>query len=445
MKKILYLQPDSSLEDKDRTANTLVTFTDEELEASLVSSVVREADRDCEGHRTEEARVEDPTNIIFDGISQCTLEENRLSSYLEDKFGIQNAESLTYSESLYLTGADETMPVLEGFIIQSEDEQPCIADEGISFDKLNLPKTSVDSASLLEQLCKSSCLQTPVSCSSTPYKLPKISNLYQSVPTGLLEGIDIKNKLLLNDSFKQKGGYGCLSENFSCAFQGRSYSDCLPGSTSQCDWDVKKPCISPVQKVWDRIISKSGSEKRRSLNPELPCINEENENIDEVADTYLEGIVSEIVTSSAKREPLTEIISNIPASEAEPYVDRSSLDSVNTEFSFNGTHNRANKNVGNGKGIKRRYNNKENDTLSLGATALKGKAGSLHNRFSKPKLSARTSSRREGTSFAGIEPKPSNIVSNVTSFIPLVQQKQAAAVVTGISYSTKISKNAFPE
>ncbi|PON94007.1 Inner centromere protein, ARK-binding domain containing protein [Trema orientale] len=421
---------DFSLKDTDRSENTLVGFMDEELEASLVSSVVRQAAGDCKGHLMEKARMEDPTNIIFDGVSQCTLEENEFSSHLEDTFGIQHAEPLTYSESLYSTGADETMPVLEGFIMQSDDEQPSVADEGISFEKLNLPKTSVERAGLLEQLCRSACLPTPASCSSTPYKLHKISNLYQSVPTGLLEGMDMKNKLPINDFVKLKG-YDRLSEDFNCAFQGRSYSDCLPNSTSQSDWGIKKPCISPVRKVWDRIISKSGSEKRRSLNPELPCISEENENIDEVADTYREGIVSDIVTNSAKREPLAEIISNLSASEAEPYVDRCSLDSVNTEFSFNGTHNRVKKNLGNGKCNKRRFNNKENDTLSLGPIALKGKTASLHNPFSKPKLSSRTSSRRGGPGITETEPKPGNIVSNVTSFIPLVQQKQAAAVVTG--------------
>ncbi|PON43419.1 Inner centromere protein, ARK-binding domain containing protein [Parasponia andersonii] len=421
---------DFSLKDTDRCENTLVAFMDEELEASLVSSVVRQAAGDCKGHLMEKTRMENPTNIIFDGVSRCTLVENEFSSHLEDKFGIQNAEALTYSEPLYSTGADETMPVLEGFIMQSDDEQPSIADEGISFDKLNLPNTSVERAGLLEQLCRSACLPTPASRSSTPYKLHKISNLYQSVPTGLLEGMDMKNKLPINDFIKLKG-YDCLSEDFNCAFKGRSYSDCLPNSTIQSDWDIKKPCISPVRKVWDRIISKSGSEKRRSLNPELPCISEENESIDEVADAYGEGIVSEIVTNSAKREPLVEIIANLSASEAEPYVDRCSLDSVNTEFSFNGTHNRVKKNLGNGKCNKRRFNNKENDTLSLGPAALKGKTASLHNTFSKPKLSSRTSSRRGGPSITETEPKPSNIVSNVTSFIPLVQQKQAAAVVTG--------------
>ncbi|XP_062078880.1 uncharacterized protein LOC133783311 isoform X2 [Humulus lupulus] len=421
--RLLVQEDGCSLKDGDLSATNLVTSADEELESFHISSVVRKSAGACDGLLMEEARVEDPSSIIFDGISLCTLEENKLPYHLEDNFQIRNADSLTYSEPLHFTGADETMPVLESFILQSDDEQPCIADERIRFDKLSLPKTSIEHASILEQLCRSACLQTPVSCSSASYKLPKISNLYQSVPTGLLEGMD-----------KPKDDYGCLSEVFNCSFEGRSYSDFLPNSTSQCDWEINKPCLSPVRKVWDRIISKSdSSEKRRSVIPELPSICEENENVDEVADTSLEGNVSKIQASSVKRAPLAEVVANLAASEAEQNIDRSSLDSVSTEFSFNGTHKRTKQNVGNGKGIKRRYNNKENDSMSsLGGAASKGKTGLLHNRFSKSKVSStRTSSRRGGPSLTATEPKPSNIVSNITSFIPLVQQKQAAAVITG--------------
>ncbi|XP_062094461.1 uncharacterized protein LOC133800499 isoform X2 [Humulus lupulus] len=418
--KLLDQEDNCSLKDRDLSATTQITSADEELESSHVSSVVRKSAGAC-GTLTEEARVEDPNSIIFDGISLRTLEENKLSYHLEDSFQIRNAESLTYSESLHLTGADETMPVLESFVLQSNDEQPRIADERINFDKLSLPKTSIERASILEQLCRSACLQTPVSCFSTLSVLHKISNLYQSVPTWLLEGMD-----------KPKDDDDCFSEVFNCAFEGRSYLDCLPNSTSQSDWEIEKPCMSPVRKVWDRIISKSdSSEKRMSLIPELPCICEENENVDEVADTYQEGIVSEILTSSAKREPLAEIIANRTASEADPHIDRSSLDSVNTEFSFNETHKRAKQNVGNGKRTKRRFNNKANDSMSLGATAPKGKTGLLHNQFSRPKVSTRASSRRGGPSLTVTEPKPSDIISNITSFIPLVQQKQVAAAITG--------------
>uniref|UniRef100_A0A803QDI6 Inner centromere protein ARK-binding domain-containing protein n=1 Tax=Cannabis sativa TaxID=3483 RepID=A0A803QDI6_CANSA len=418
--KLLDQEDDCNMKDRDLSATTPYTSADEESESYHVSSVLRKSSGAL-GILKEEARVEDLSRDIFDEISQRALDENQLSYHLEDNFQIRNTDSLTYSDSLHLTGADETMHVLESFIFQSEDEQSCIADEGINFDKLSLPKTSIERASILEQLCRSVCLQTPVSCSSTFYGLDKISNLYQSVPTGLLEGMD-----------KPVDDNDRMTEVFNCAFEGRTYSDCLSNTSNQCEWDIKKPCMSPVRKGWDRIISKSdSSENRMSLIPELPCICEENENVDEVAETYQEGIVSEIHPSSAKREPLAEIIANLVESETEPHIDRSSLDSVNTEFSFNGTHKRSRKNVGNGTGSKRRYINKENHSMSMGTTASKVKTRLIRNQFSKPNVSTRASSRRGGPSLTVTESKPSNVISNITSFIPLVQQKQAVAAITG--------------
>lgn len=445
--QILYLQIEYSLEERDRNANSSTTFANKGQQASFVATEARHAVGDCESQLMEETRDADPTSIVYDGEWQCSLQESGNSYHLEEKFENENTECVTNGEalmqeeisdlvgtskfscssvgsprspSLYLTRADETMPVLERFVMLSDDEQPCNADEGISFDKLNLSNSMIERASILEQLCKSACMQTPASCSSPSYKLHKFSNLYLSVPTGLLEGMDTKDKL---------------------PSHARSHSDCLPGTTSYCDWDIKKPCLSPVRKVWDRIIESGSLEKRRSLNPELPCINEENENMEEVAYTYQEGIVTEMLTSSVKREPLAEIDANLAPSEAETYTDRFSLESVDTEFSFQGTHNKGKKNAGNGRSIRRRYNSKENETL--GSTSLKGKLGSLHNRTSKPKLSAKTNSRKGGLSITETETKRSNILSNITSFIPLVQQKQAPAVVTGNSDQMFIFKKAF--
>ncbi|CAN6556097.1 unnamed protein product [Malus baccata var. baccata] len=69
--------------------------------------------------------------------------------------------------------------------------------------------------------------------------------------------------------------------------------------------------------------------------------------------------------------------------------------------------------------------------MSRGTNDIKRTTGSLHNRFSRPKLSGKTSERNGGPSLSEQVPKCNNIVSSMTSFIPLVQQKQAAAVVTG--------------
>ncbi|CAL9028889.1 unnamed protein product [Prunus brigantina] len=449
-----------SVGEGDRSGNAPFTFMHEELEASLLLSLMKQAAGQSQDCLMEETGVAHPTSTIVDTGSPC-IEGNHVSLPLEDNLTLGNVENWTCAgramqekrfdlggtrkfsyfsvgsprgQSLDLIGGDDTKPELEGFVLETDDEPTSIARGDINFDECNLPSTTFEHASILEQLCKSVCMQTPVACSSASYKLHKIPNLYQSLPTGLLEGgVDMRTALPMNDAVKPlKDGNSCLSEEVGQAFNGRSYSDCLPNRCGQSGWDIKKPYISPVGKLWDRTASStSSSGKQGSLNPELPCISEENENIDEVADTSRDGIVSEVLNSSIQRVPLADIteIPNPPASvsKAELHADRLSLDSVNTEFSLTETHKSFKLKHGIQNSIKRRYNNKENLSISRGTNDIKRTTGSLR----KPKLSGKTSLRKGGPSLVEREPKRNNIVSSMTSFIPLVQQKQSAAVVTG--------------
>ncbi|KAM1276313.1 hypothetical protein ACFX13_029552 [Malus domestica] len=432
----------------DTSGNAPFIFTDREFEASILSLMKQTG-------MMEETGVAHPPSIIIDSGSQC-MEETTVSLTSEDNLTTGNAEHLTcagramqemrfdlggtsnfgspHGQSLDLIDLDDRKPELEGFVMQTDDEPTSIAGKGISFDEWNLPSTTIEHASILEQLCQSACMQTPVACSSASNKLHKIPYLYQSVPTGLLEGVDMRT---MNDAVKQlKDGHSYSSEEVGQAFYGRSYSDCLLNHGGQSGWDTKKPYLSPVGKLWDITGSRtSSSRKRGSLNLELPCISEENENADEAADTFQDESVSNALNRSIQRVPLADIteIPNPPASvsKAEPYADRLSLDSVNTEFSLTGTHKSFKQRLGIQNRSKRRYNNKENLSMSQGTNDIKGTTRSLHKRFSKPKLSGKTSLRKGGSSLSEQEPKHNNIVSSMTSFIPLVQQKQAAAVVTG--------------
>ncbi|KAM1446620.1 hypothetical protein ACFX15_005428 [Malus domestica] len=108
-------------------------------------------------------------------------------------------------------------------------------------------------------------------------------------------------------------------------------------------------------------------------------------------------------------------------SKPEPYADRLGVNSVNTEFSFTGTHKSSKQRLGVQNSSKRRYNKKESLSMSWETNDIKRTTGSLHNRFSKPKLSGKTSLRKGGPSLSEQEPKRNNIVSSMTSFIPLVQ------------------------
>ncbi|KAM1697544.1 hypothetical protein FF2_028615 [Malus domestica] len=432
----------------DTSGSAPFIFTDKEFEASILSLMKQTG-------MMEETGVAHPPSIIIDSGSQC-MEETTVSLTRKDNLTTGNAENLTcagramqemrfdlggtsnfespHGQSLDLIGSDDRKPELEGFVMQTDDEPTSIAGKGISFDEWNLPSTTIEHVSILEQLCQSACMQTPVVCSLASNKLHKIPNLYQSVPTGLLEGVDMRT---MNDAVKQlKDGHSYSSEEVGQAFYGRSYSDCLLNHSGQSGWDTKKPYLSPVGKLWDITGSgTSSSRKQGSLNLELPCISEENENADEAADTFQDESVSNALDRSIQRVPLADIteIPNPPASvsKAESYADRLSLDSVNTEFSLTGTHKSFKQRLEIQNSSKRRYNNKENLSMSQGTNDFKRTAGSLHNRFAKPKLSGKTSLRKGGSILSEQEPKSNNIVSSMTSFVPLVQQKQAAAVVTG--------------
>ncbi|KHG23600.1 Alpha-phospholipase A2 inhibitor clone 02/03/06/07 [Gossypium arboreum] len=453
-----------------------------------------------------------PSSIMFDSTRKCTADENQIILNVGDNSDFANIEHLACDErskkeskchlgedgefSTFLISspcrpprgfisADQSRPELEGFIIQTEDKQICNGGEGIGFEKLHLSNPTIERASLLEQLCKSACTHTPLPQFPTTCRMHQATGLYQSVPKGLLECMDLRSTLPKSDDRKShlKVSSSCFGEEANCATSlcqsvpngllecmdprstfpensdsshlkissscfaeetnhallGGCFSDCLPLSSSQLIGNVKNPYLSPVGKFWDRITSNSdSSEKRGSLKLELPCINEENENMEEVVDAihFQEGTASKRLTCSAKRVPLAGIMEcpNAPSvSGAEIFHVRDSLDSVNTAYSFIGTENGIKQKVEKQNATKRRDINKskENCSIGPGMTTTKRASESLRYKFSKPKLSQKTNPRKGGPSFSEKELKLNNIVSNVTTFIPLVQQKQAASIATG--------------
>lgn len=462
-----------------------------------------------------EGAVSNTTRAILDPDKQRAMGGNEVLLHLSEKTERWNSEHLSFDEIgmqkgkchlegngrasqcsvgspqrklVDLIGSDQIMPEFEGFILETDNGHSGTAGEDINFDKLDLSKTTIERASVLEQLCKSACMNTPLSHFFTTYKSHEAQNLCQSVPNRLLECIDLRNNPSLNDNIvKQlKASYSCLAEKANHAYQGRSYSDCSLFSSTQPASEIRKPFGSPIGKFWDRITSNStSSEKRGSSNPELPCISEENENTDEVVNAFQEGISLEVVSpvgklwdwtksnssssdkqgslnpelpfiseedentdmvtgvhqginlevmpSSVKREPLADITKNPNLTGSVPKTDvfaaRSSLESVKTEFSFSRTARAKQKHVEHISNKKNRRQAKmSRGPSSFGENCINRVS---HNRFTKPKLSEKPSLRKGGPSFADRESKHNNIVSNITSFIPLVQQKQAAAIITG--------------
>ncbi|XP_010536740.1 PREDICTED: uncharacterized protein LOC104811669 [Tarenaya hassleriana] len=370
---------------------------------------------------------------------------------------------------------DGSLPVLEGFIIQTDDEDQSGSHDQINLDCLRLPKTTVERASVLEQICRSACMSTPSLQLSTSFKFDEKPKLNQSVPNRLLESMLVSSSLQTKDdeSKKLEGGSVVVYSEIDHAFHGRSHSDCLPLSgAGSASVETRNIYSSPSGKLWYRSMQKSASsEKRGTLSPDLPCIAEENETIDEQteklwsgntpksassekrgssspdlpciaeenenADESFEAVreYSQMNNASAERKPLLVVNENIefPAavSEAKVHVDRQSLDSVNTAFSFTATCNSVKSKLGKQNGGTRRstVKGKENRGISRGTAR---KIEPLINRSSKPKLSGNSSLTIQGPRLSEKEPRQNNIVSNITSFIPLVQQpKPASELITG--------------
>ncbi|XP_022139547.1 titin homolog isoform X3 [Momordica charantia] len=336
-----------------------------------------------------------------------------------------------YIQTSHYPSAEKDMPALEGFLMQAEDEQPCISVGRINFDKLNLSKCMIERASILEKLCKSACINSPLSSSSENFKLNKVTDLDHSLPNGLLESRDLETNLTNDQNKLLIDGSNFLNGEVNYSPHGRSFSDCLQSFSSHSASDVGKPFASPFGKFLDRnSLNYSSSGKRSCQSIELPCINEESENADEIVDEFAKDV------GSKKRLPLVDITENanlqVTVTEAATVADRWSLESLNPEFSNTGTHNRTKDNIANEKNSKRKYLNEAvNHEILPGANGAKRVTRSSYNRFSRSDLSCKENLKKEGPRFSGKESRHKNIVSNITSFIPLVQQREAAAILKG--------------
>ncbi|MCH88345.1 hypothetical protein A2U01_0009229, partial [Trifolium medium] len=262
-----------------------------------------------------------------------TMEEKGGSQHLQVNSGQDIVEHLTCVErstssriiyprgdtessglrDLDLIGTGEALPEFEGFLMQTDNAQSCTARDKMELESMNLPSNSVEYTSH----GRSRFMHSPLCYSSTPYKLHSLENLYQSLPNGLLEGFGLRTGSPLNDG------------------RPRALSDCQP----KCNDQFR----SSVQTLWDRFNSNFGSSgKRRSSKPELPCISEENENVDEIAGTFHKDIGSEGMTGSITRGPLAVIVNNANPSTSvlQDALASGREDFVNSEFNLDGTHNK---------------------------------------------------------------------------------------------------------
>ncbi|KAI9124364.1 hypothetical protein K1719_004286 [Acacia pycnantha] len=408
-----------NLDGRDRGGNTLLSSTSGVLGESFASCLTEQGSSNSYNRLTANS-----CGFGIGSSKQCTIDKNLHAEgsscariYMGETAMLVEGSSVSQGiQRSDLIGTDENAPEIEGFIIQPDEAQPCIDGDQIELEKVNL---SDEYASILERLSSSTFVHSPFCSSANSYRLHKIPDLYQSLPNGLVEGMmGMRTSLPVNGE------------------SGKSFSDCLPNCKNQSTWDIKKVCVSPIQTLWDKINSKYGSSgKRESLKLELPCIDEENEAADEIANTFQNRIRPEQTTGSIIREPLAEILDNAKpslVSQDDILPDGCGLDSVAREFSFCETNDREKQKLEKGSAGRRRFTGKgkENQRISRETNQARRTTESLRNRSSRPKLSGKNSMNK-GPTYPGGKSSCSNIVSNITSFIPLVQQKQAAEVITG--------------
>ncbi|XP_023740092.1 uncharacterized protein LOC111888191 [Lactuca sativa] len=358
-----------------------------------------------------EKRVHDETEVQATEATVAEVEDDTLKQSRPSLIKTSNDDV-----GVPVVDSDETMPEYEGFTIDEKELENAEGGGGIDFDRLELPSSPIKRASLLAQICKSASMNTPFSkFSSATFNQHQVQDLY---------GI-----ILDEDDFKKDTDISGSDCGYSFPTQQKIF-DSLPFSGTPFNWESKNYYSSPVGigKLWDRSTSSSGSsENRLSSNPEHTCFpieededpnsNEETENDELQANEQTE---MEIVTTENDDEVETGIVSKVEnqLAEREPpsgpmkYRDRCSSNSVNIQMNIPRTNDKLK--------YKSKFHPGVSRTPSVSTRASIRRNASLQTQNSKNMRSAikRPTQRN-------------NIVSNVTSFVSIVQQKQAAAVCPG--------------
>ncbi|KAJ0989693.1 hypothetical protein J5N97_008049 [Dioscorea zingiberensis] len=373
------------------------------------------------------------------------------SSLLDGKKILNTSDSAVfppYDNDLFGGGeSHETMPEFEGFSITV----PSLMENGVVVDYSDFSGLTEKRTSLVERLCKSNSVLTPLSRPSAKYKINEIPDVYQSLPSGiLLDHMKLSNSLEFHsvsmDQIRASRDanltnlFSNLGPEFDSSLLGGSLSQSIPSSSRRFGSGVGKPPLTPpVGKISQRIISgrSFASSEKVGSNPELicfridenSCMTEENKHLCELEDTSEDKVGSGSGMVSNNRKALGDVTSRyqnaqsvVSGSTKSP--EKGSLDSVCTELYFQTQMEVNPRYTDDGKC---KAAEKENSFLLASGGSLQNPAESLSRMSGKPDLSVKGKERIAGHTILGKGGNPSNIVSNISSFIPLVRQKQQAA------------------
>ncbi|KAL1556173.1 hypothetical protein AAHA92_11828 [Salvia divinorum] len=393
-------------------------------------------------------------------LSSTLHEEIQQSPKYEDGLHMQHSVVSSSNEDLQLIDFDQSMPVFEGFIVNAETDTEEMNLPAVGFDlgELELPRTTLERASILAEICRSASLDRPSSHFSSAFKFHGTGNLCKSISDdGHLEHTQFGDAYPLNADvgihFQSRSS---SSDDYKDALDGMPYSVSLAYSGERYGWDSRNQPPSPVGKLWNQFSSHSGSSGKCSTsNPELTCFpieedpssSEENKTMEENAGDTQDETDSSLADNCDKRHPLTDLTNTctnppMSVSTEEEALRADSVDFLRSKFSVAGTQDktllgqkyqfRKNSEASEKQtSCTRAASGRKHQLSSIGSNATKRAKESVYNSISKSIVSAKTRSK-------GRDQKPSlrgsrsnNIVSNISSFIPLIQQKQAATACQG--------------
>ncbi|WOK93533.1 hypothetical protein Cni_G02233 [Canna indica] len=349
-----------------------------------------------------------------------------------------------------MVDCDQFMPEFEGFNIGVSP----VVENDISCSSDCLPFRKEQTSADTQCGCLVD-LVTPKVCQSGNCKINKLPDVFQSLPTGLLEHMKLNKSLYINSDNVQEfwtgehdrmsSLYSNLGSTFDCSYVERSYSHSTPSSGAKFGWRASKPPLTPpIEKSSLRKVSgKSGaSSQTLGTNPELVCFRiDENSNtledneISVNVETSEDGICSEGVQVREPLQDVSSLYNKAPtlAPLTKTLLERGSLEFLDPKSCY-GTENNIDSSFGSSypsNSDPDQMEDKENQYLKVNANKERKVVRSLSNRSSESEINVKTAGRNRSEASTQKGCKPSNIISNISSFIPIVRKKQQGTTTKG--------------
>ncbi|XP_042379442.1 uncharacterized protein LOC121971948 isoform X3 [Zingiber officinale] len=344
-----------------------------------------------------------------------------------------------------LVNNNEFVPEFEGFSIGISPTLGNDAYSNSGFPPLSL---NIQTSSLTS-------LVTPTNSPLGYSKINKIPDVFQSLPNGLLGNMNLNDPLYLHNDYgklfrtnehAQASLHSSLESVFDFSCMDSSYSHNASSSCDTFDGASSKPPLTPPigSSCLRRVSGKSGSGSQTLVtNPELVCFRidedsttlDDNEHSDELGISD-KGTCLKEIKALDDREPLRDISSiyrntqnSCPLIKVIP--GNRSHQSLDTKFSY-GTEINVHSSLGSS------YSNNtdqmgdiENQCFPVNGDKDRSIAKSLSNRSSEPELNTKKLGRNRSQASIQKGYKPNNIVSNVSSFIPMIKKQQQATTTKG--------------